>query len=101
MLLRQGQPPMPALQACCLRDAFVLKVHVAQREEQVGGRARHRVHEERDVARLRQRCLAAMAHTHRQVVADAAQGAGTTCWTDLAAPHQKRPWRAPAETQRR
>ena len=55
LLLRQGQPLMPALQACCLRDAFVRKVHVAQRAEQVGGRARHRVHEEREVACLRQR----------------------------------------------
>ena len=49
---------MPALQACCLRHTFVLKVHVAQREELVGGRARHWVHEERELARLR--CLAAV-----------------------------------------
>ena len=60
-----------ALQACCLRHSFVLKVRVAQREELVGGRARHQVHEEREVARLRQRCIAAVAHAHCHVAADA------------------------------
>ena len=62
---------MPALQACYLRHTFVLKVDVAQREEQVGGRACHWVHEESEVARLRQRSLAAVAHAHCQVAADA------------------------------
>ena len=61
---------MPALSACCLRRAFVLPVHVAQREELIGGRPRHRVHEEREVARLRQSSLAAVAHVHRQERAD-------------------------------
>ena len=64
MLLRQGELFTPALQARCLGHTFVLKVHAAQREELVGGRARHRVHEEREV----QRCLAAVAHA--QVAAD-------------------------------
>ena len=61
---------MPALSACCLRRAFVLPVHVAQREELIGGRPRHRVHEEREVARLRQSSLAAVARVHRQERAD-------------------------------
>ena len=71
VLLRQGQLLLPALQACCLRHTFVLKVHAAPREELVGGRARHRVDDEREVARLRQRCLAAVAHNHCQVAANA------------------------------
>ena len=40
--------------AAC-KSAFVLRVHVAQREELIGGRSRHLVHEERDVAPLRHR----------------------------------------------
>ena len=43
-----GRGPLPALQSCCLRRAFVLQVHVAQREELIGGRPRHLVHEERE-----------------------------------------------------
>ena len=66
-----GQLLMPALQACCLRGAFVLQVHVAQREELIGGRPRRWVHEEREVARLRQSSLPAVAHAHCQKHADA------------------------------
>ena len=36
---------MPALQACCLRRAFVLRVHVTHGEELVCARPGHRVHE--------------------------------------------------------
>ena len=62
---------MPALQARYQRRALVLHVHVAQGEELVGGRTRHWVHENREVARLRQSSLAAVARVHRQQRADA------------------------------
>ena len=73
-------------------DTFVLKVHVAQREELVGGRARHWVHEEREVARLRQRCLAAVAHAHCQVAADAVV---VRCLEERAS--SKETWQLPSE----
>ena len=79
---------MPALQACCLRRAFVLQVHVARCEELVGGRPRHRVHEEREVARLRQSSLAAVAHVHCQERADAVV---VRCLQERA-PHVGLPW---------
>ena len=47
--------------AACLRTAFVLQMHVALREELIGRRPRHWVHEKREVARLRQSTLAAVA----------------------------------------
>ena len=56
---------------CKHAACFVLKVHVAQREELVSGRARHWVHEEREVARLGPRSLAAVTHAHCQETADA------------------------------
>ena len=63
---------MPALQARRLRRALLLQVHVAHGEEIVGGGTRHQVHENREVARLRQSSLAAVAHAHRasSLVAD-------------------------------
>ena len=48
---------MPALQARRLRRALVLQVRIAQGEELVGGGTRQRVHEDREVARLRQSSL--------------------------------------------
>ena len=93
---------MPALQACSLRRAFVLQVHVAQGEELVGRRPRHRVHEKREVARLRQSSLAALAHVHRQERADAV---AVRCLQE-GAPHgkssseEKHRWRqTPPRTQ--
>ena len=83
-----GQLLTPALQACCLRRAFVFQVHVAHREELVGGRPRHRVHEEREVARLRQSSHAAVAHVHRQERADAVV---VRCLQEEA-PHVGVPW---------
>ena len=62
---------MPALQARRLRRALVLQVRNAQGEELVGGGTRHRVHEDRGVARLRQSSHAAVAHAQRQHRADA------------------------------
>ena len=62
---------MPALQARRLRHALVLQVRIAQGEELVGGGTRHRVHEDREVARLRQCSLAAVAHAQCQHRADA------------------------------
>ena len=61
---------MPALQARRLRRTLVLQVGIAQGAELVGGRTRHRVHEDRE-ARLRQSSLAALAHVQRQQRADA------------------------------
>ena len=62
---------MPALQARRLCHALVLQVRVAHGEELVGGGTRHRVHEDREVARLRQSSLAAVAHAQCQHRADA------------------------------
>ena len=62
---------MPALQARRLRHALVLQVRIAQGEELVGGGTRHRVHEDREVARLRQSSLAAVARAQCQHRADA------------------------------
>ena len=61
-----GQLLVPALQARRLRITLLLKMHVIKLEEAVGGRARNRVHEEREVTRLRQRSLATVAHAHGQ-----------------------------------
>ena len=70
-----GQLLVPALQACRLRHMLVLKVHVAQREEPCQWtRARNRVHEEREVARLRQCSLAAVERARCQETADAVVG---------------------------
>ena len=50
---------MPALQARRLRLALVVQVCIAQGKDLVGGGARHQVHEDREVARLRQSSLSA------------------------------------------
>ena len=46
-------------------------MHVTEPEDAVGGRARNRVHEEREVARLRHRSLAAVSHARGQETANA------------------------------
>ena len=76
--------------------AFVLQMHVTQREELVGGRPRHQVHEEREVARLRQSSLAAVAHVHRQERADAV---GVRCLQEEA-PHVGVPGSSSSEESR-
>ena len=67
MLQWQSQPLMPALQARCLRETSLLSHNV--RNWTAG--ARHQVHKEREVARLRQCCIAAVAHAHCQKRANA------------------------------
>ena len=63
---------MPApLQARRWCHALVLQVRIAQGEELVSGGTRHRVHEDREVARLRQSSCAAVTHAQCQHRADA------------------------------
>ena len=66
----------------------MLQVRIAQGEELVGGGTRHRVHEDREVARLRQSSLAAVAHVQRQQRADAVV---VRCLQE-GAPHVGVPW---------
>ena len=101
---------MPALQAR-LCHALVLQVGIAQREEMVSGRARP------PGSRRAQSGTYSLPGSRRCCGGTLPRGAGTTYWTDLAAPHQKNPIRfaessagrtraasrrrAPAEAQRR
>ena len=55
---------MRCKQAAC--GSLLREMHVTERKERVGGWTRDRVHEEREVARLRQRSLAAVTHEHGQ-----------------------------------
>ena len=57
-------------------------------QELVGGGTRQRVHEDREVARLRQSSLAAVAHAQCQHRADAV----AVCCLQVGAPHVGVPW---------
>ena len=77
-------------------NPLVLKMHVAESEEMVSGRARNWVHEEREVARLRQRTPAAVAHAHHQETANAVvvrclqERVPTRFWDAVEQPERRR-----------
>ena len=81
-LPQSNQLLKPALQARRLCHALVLQVRIAQGEELVGG-TRHQVHEDHEVARLRQSSLAAVAparqHRADAVVVRLQKGAPLEC----------------------
>ena len=100
-LHRTNKISLPALQACCLRRAFVLHMHVAQREELIGGRPRHPVREEREVARLRQsrrRCCggtmlecpgSSSSEESASLAADPAEGSARAAARDIISSKRK------------
>ena len=63
---------MPSSQALCLRIARLREMLVAEGAETVCGGTCNGVHEDCEVARLRLRGIAAVAHAHGHVAPDAA-----------------------------
>ena len=103
---------MPALQACCLRRAFVLQVHVAQREELIGdhsSNANQKLLRRSDHNNKRYQNAAACRnhnHTHASPVGSHPEGISpdtpdlpqTTPWSNTLSPCPPKGWGLPRRT---